>query len=460
MLLSNIQFASGGDSISNDLYLKVRDIVVSGNKRTQPEIILREMRFGVCDSIKAEELQTELEKNKLQIFNLGLFNRVNFNIKNWEQDSIDIHIHVIEKFRITPIPIIKLADRNLNEWWRTFDHDFSRIQYGGTVVVNNIRGRNERLRLTTTFGLGQILDAYYKFPQIGKNKWVGLSVYGSVYRTKRMPYTTEGNKLVYYYGDDFVKKNITAGAKIYYRASLKTTHSIDIGYSYTWVADRITALNSNYFLKGRQYQHYLKLFYDLKIDHRNFVNYPTDGWYMSAGFKSYGLGFQKHTQLFSFYVQGAKFFNFLHNKKMSSGHYAKIYTSLPQQQPYNIQRALGYDIDAIRGFEYSVIDGQHFFVTKHEIRYELYKLNVQDTKVLKKMPLAAMPISFMIKGFSDCGYVKDSYYYAKNAMNNKFLLGYGVGLDIVTYGEAYIRIEYSFNNLKQKGLYLHIDMPL
>ena len=145
---------------------------------------------------------------------------------------------------------------------------------------------------------------------------------------------------------------------------------------------------------------------------------------------------------------------------MSSGHYAKIYTSLPQTQPYNIQRALGYEIDALRGFEYSVVDGQHFFVTKHEIRYELYKLNVQNTKVLKKMPLAAMPVTFMLKGFADCGYVKDNFYYTKNPLNNKFLIGYGLGFDIVTYGEAYIRIEYSFNNLKQKGLYLHIDMPL
>jgi len=450
----------GGESNEKPVYVKIRNIEVAGNKKSKPEIITRELNFALCDSILAEVLQKELEKNRLQVFNLGLFNRVSFNIKNWEHDSIDVYIHVIEKFRITPIPIIKLADRNLNEWWRTFDHDFSRIQYGGTVVINNIRGMNERLRVTTTFGLGQMLDAYYKFPQVGKHKGVGLSIYGSVYRTRRMPYATENNKLVYYYGDGFVKKNLAFGSKIYYRYSLKTTHTIDVGYSYTWISDEVVSLHPSYFLDSRTQQNYIKMFYDVKVDHRNFVNYPTGGWYFAGGFKSYGLGLQKYTQLFSFYAQGAKFFNFLSNKKMSSGHFAKIYTSLPLRQPYNIQRALGYEKDAIRGFEYSVIDGQHFFLTKHELRYELFKLNVQNTKTIKKIPFAAIPVTVMLKGYVDCGYVKDSYYYALNPMNNKFLLGYGLGIDLVTYGEVYFRIEYSFNNLKQKGLYLHVDMPL
>jgi outer membrane protein assembly factor BamA len=444
---------------AQDMYIKVRDIVVEGNKRTQQNIITRELNFEKCDSILAGDLQKTLDQNKLQVFNLGIFNRVSFNIKNWENDSLDIYIEVIEKMNILPIPIFKFIDRNVNEWWREFDHDFKRIQYGATLVFNNFRGRNEKFRITTTFGFAQVLDAYYKFPQIGKTKGLGLVIHSGVMRTKRFAFYTDENILQYYYADKYIKKNFNIGAKIIYRSTLKSTHTIDLNYNYNYI-DLFTAfLNPNYFLNSRNRQQYIAFNYDFIVDRRNIINYPTKGWYVQGGLESFGLGFQKNVALLSLYMQGSKFFSFA-NDKLSSGHFAKAYTSYPSIQPYNIQRALGYEKDAIRGYELRVIDGQHFVLTKHELRYKLFQLNVQNTKVMKKIPLTASPMSIMLKAYFDAGYVKDDYYSRNNPLNNTLLYGYGVGIDLVTYNDSYFRIEYSFNKQKQKGLYLHFDMPL
>jgi hypothetical protein len=40
-------------------------------------------------------------------------------------------------------------------------------------------------------------------------------------------------------------------------------------------------------------------------------------------------------------------------------------------------------------------------------------------------------------------------------LNNRFLNGYGAGVDILLSYYAKLRIEYSFNHLKQNSLFLH-----
>jgi hypothetical protein len=49
-------------------------------------------------------------------------------------------------------------------------------------------------------------------------------------------------------------------------------------------------------------------------------------------------------------------------------------------------------------------------------------------------------------------YAKEKY---ANNLNNTFLYTGGVGIDILTFYDLNIRIEYSFNQLNKNGLFLH-----
>ena len=112
--------ASAQDSIQ---FLKLRNIIIQGNKRTKAFVVLREMTIHENDSFPAKEMDAVLLQNRLNIFNLRLFNAVDLNIKNWENDSLDLVITLHERWVIIPLPIIKFADRNVTEWWKQYRHD-------------------------------------------------------------------------------------------------------------------------------------------------------------------------------------------------------------------------------------------------------------------------------------------------------------------------------------------------
>jgi hypothetical protein len=39
-------------------------------------------------------------------------------------------VDVNERWYTFPVPIFELSDRNFNEWWQNYNHDFRRVNYG------------------------------------------------------------------------------------------------------------------------------------------------------------------------------------------------------------------------------------------------------------------------------------------------------------------------------------------
>ena len=67
-----------------------------------------------------------------------------------------------------------------------------------------------------------------------------------------------------------------------------------------------------------------------------------------------------------------------------------------------------------------------------------------------------MPFAVFAKTFVDMGY---SYIPPKydTYFNNRFLYTYGVGTDILTFYDLNLRLEYSIDQLGEKGLFLHLQ---
>jgi hypothetical protein len=117
-----------GDSVGKLLH--VNRIFVIGNKITRDQIILRELTLKPNDIVFSEDLVSILETDKKKVYNTRLFNTVDIKSLELDSSAVDLLINVTERWYTFPVPIFELSDRNFNEWWQNYDHDFSRINYG------------------------------------------------------------------------------------------------------------------------------------------------------------------------------------------------------------------------------------------------------------------------------------------------------------------------------------------
>jgi len=451
-------------------YLKLRHVIIEGNKKTKPFVIHREMTIHENDSFPAQDMDVMLLQNRINIFNLRLFNDVSLNIKNWEDDSLDIVVRVRERWYIIPAPIIQFADRNVVEWWNQHNHNFNRLQYGAQVNWSNISGRNDHFNFALSFGFAQRFEAAYAIPQINRKKQhVGLSIELLMLRTRHVAFTTRNDQLEYLdLSKTWQVKKIEITPQISYRRHIHNTHYFNIGYGYSVISDSVRKANPYYFLEGRNRQQFFKVGYVYESDYRNFKTYATDGWYFAFNITNYGLGFMQ-TRMTTTGFQFNKYILWKKHPKFSIAGMMKWQFSWPLRQPYNLQyiKSFGYLENGIRGYEEDVIDGQHFLLFKNEYRFRVFDFQIRNMKrvqaknsAILNTSLAYLPLKLYLTAYFDAGYVWDRYFTAENSLKNKWQFGYGMGLNLVTSSDRVLRIEYSVNRYLQKGVYLHFEQPL
>jgi hemolysin activation/secretion protein len=121
--------------------------------------------------------------------------------------------------------------------------------------------------------------------------------------------------------------------------------------------------------------------------------------------------------------------------------------------PYYLLPALGYRL-GVRGFEHFTMEGNSYLLLNTELKFKLldktYNIPFLRLKQFNKIPVEIYP-----KIFFDEAYVWKETMFTDNSMTNTLLNGKGVGLDIMTYYDKIIRLEYSFTNFGQKEFFLH-----
>jgi hypothetical protein len=126
---------------------------------------------------------------------------------------------------------------------------------------------------------------------------------------------------------------------------------------------------------------------------------------------------------------------------------------LPFSQPYTGKQFIGYEGRYLQGYEYYVIDGVAGGYTKATLSRPVFSTNIHIPSRQFKS-LSNIPIKVYAKTFADAGYIYNNVR-GENSLTNRFLYSGGVGLDIVTYNDFVIKIEWSFNRLGENGVYLH-----
>ena len=101
-----------------------------------------------------------------------------------------------------------------------------------------------------------------------------------------------------------------------------------------------------------------------------------------------------------------------------------------------------------------VIDGVQAGILKGTIRQEILNLNV-PTFIIKNEKYKKIPFKIVAKVYGDIG-ASHLPAYTNSILNNRFLYTYGAGIDVLSYYDFVARFEYSFNQLGEKGLFLHV----
>lgn len=440
---------------ADSAFIIVRNIVVKGNKKTRTNVILRELGMAPGDTLQLHGIAAQLENRRRRLLNTSLFLTVGMNIKNWEGRHADLVIEVWERWYIFPIPIFRLADRNFNQWWVEQGRSLDRVNLGVRFIQNNMTGRNDEVKAELQIGYTQRVALFYDLPYIDRTFRHGVGLIFAYSRNRELNDSTFNNKQVFFRQDQFIRQTWTAGLSYSYRKAINTRHQVFLTYNYEKVNDSVSHHNPDYLGDGRQRVSYLNLLYRMSYTNTDSWMYPLKGMLFQAEAEKMGIGPLSDFDHVRFKLRIAQYWTLYPKTYAALGLRAQVKT--PANQPYANQKAIGYQEDYLRGLEYYVVDGTSFFIAKSTLRKQVYEFNIHMPLLPERV--STIPIRLLAKVYGDGGYAY-SKRYGYGMLNNRFLYTGGIGVDIVTYFDSCLRIEYSINQLGQKGLFLHTKLDM
>ncbi len=447
-------------SVDSSRVLMVNRVLIIGNEVTKDRIISRELTLKPGDTISVKRLDKVLLWDKRKIYNLRLFNTVSVRSLELTNNKIDLLVDVSERWYIFPVPIFELSDRNFSEWWQNYNHDLSRVNYGLNLMRYNFRGRNETLQVAAQFGFTQRFDISYRIPYIDKKQKQGLAFNVDYSEPKNLAYFTDNHILTYLKYSKPLK--ITSGASVtyFYRKSFYETQSLQVGYRDSKINDTIALLNPNYFAQDRLRLRYGFLNYSFNSEHRDVIQYPLRGYQVAGFIQKTGLGFGSNVDLLEAGLSYARHVALKKNLFLSN--YTSGYVATPTKQPYALYAGMGYRRQFVRGYETYVIETPQFVLNKTTLKKRIfYKTWDIDWAPLDQFHY--FPLAIYIKAYTDWGYAENYPYYSdflpqplNTRLTNKWIGGWGGGLDFVTVYDIVIRMEYTFTNQNHRGFFLSL----
>ncbi len=441
----------------------VKDILISGNTLTRPHVIFREITIKKGTNISKSSLREQINQSEKFLFNTHLFleDTISDTIRDGE---LYVYIKVKERYYIEYWHAqAKAADRDVNVWIRK--PSLYRLTFGWLPLIGNLTGENDRLTVSAVFGWRQTYQLDYRFPYINKAKTLGLENIVYYQRGHEIGAFTENNQLIYLRVDqNFMYHKTGWESDLIYRKKYQVSHTFTLGFDYYDIADTVNKINPDYFGNGRTAIRVPRLAYKFIFDKRDYTSYAKKGDLLNFSIEHDGLPFLlKDVNITTTDLSYRKFIP-LGGRVYYQGGFISEY-NFQNILPYVFRNAtaLGYRYD-VDGFENYVIDGRAYFITDNEFKFlafsrliKLPAIRIFKFDLLKENgSFDPLPLDIYLKIFTQQGSV---FYNGPelypNSLTNKLLNGFGAGLDLVTYYDAVMRIEYSFNNLGNGGLFFH-----
>lgn len=448
---TEIIYSTALDSIPTDtthINYVIKEISINGNKKTRPATILRELSFQKNEEYPLNVIVEKFQETQKQLMNTGLFRTVVVSMQSLQGREMFVKIDVEERWYIYPIPYVRIVDNNFQQWWTERKRDLNRVNYGIKLNYNNVTGRGDELNLYLMNGFTKQASLRYEGLYLDKQlKWsANLSM--AFGKKKEVNYMTVNNKQMSIRDTgQFIHSYFRSSVDVIFRRAIKTKHIFTLGYYNETVADTVYRLNPKFaHISGIRYP---EIGYRLTHFDVDFIPYPTRGYV--ADISILKKGFTGAVNVWQLTAKGSATWPLM--KKYFFNLRVAGMLKLPFDQPYITQQFLGSDDMFLQGYEYYVVDGVAGGYTKATVaRPILDKVVHIPSKRIKR--LNNIPVKVFAKAFVNGGYIYNPQP-GMNRLNNKFLYSGGFGLDILTFTDFILKLEWSFNRLAENGLYLH-----
>jgi len=448
---------SSGDSLNE---ISINNILIIGNDRTKEKIIIRELVIEKGVAYESYLLDRNIEKSKINLLKLPLFNYVTIQKVFLTDNLVDIYIVVEERWFTWPEMAIINKERNFNSWWET--KDFSKLDYRFSVRQYNIFGLNHVFKFGLSLGFTRELWLVYNNIFLDKKQHHYLGVYASMFYQKDAFYLTYQNKIQTFISDD---ENSLEGkeAEIFYtyRPGFNNKHRFSVAYREQVADDSLVSMNNDYFGKSQTKLSYFELKYRFEHDRRNSRGYPTKGSLFRTEITQEGLGFLESggLNILSVYTNYKKYYQI--SGKFYGANSVSLKKSFNEYEVYFLKKGLGYRND-LRGYEYYVIDGQDYLLSKNNLKFNLLPLTIVNLNFIPIKKFRKIHFAIYLNAYFDVGYVYDKYQdinYMNDFSNNLQYSG-GIGIDLATYYDSVFRLEYSIIKNGESGIFIHFSAPI
>ncbi len=426
----------------------IDEIKILGNKKTKENIILRELTLKEGIIISKDKFISTIEEDKRKIINTDLFYEVEFKIEIIKENQVIIIINVLESIYWVPIIIFELSDRNFNDWWENFNHDFNRINYGLGFAHYNISGRADEFEVLLRLGFIKQFQTSYYIPYITKKQKGGLYIGFDYIDYNHLEYNSINYIPIFYKSKNSLLKELSTSIEYSHRESFYNYHYFELEYNNIILNDTLSLINDNYFY-GNRIKNSFNINYEFDRDFRDIKNYPLNGFRLNIQIEKTGIGIFNDINKWKASIYYSKYFEF---KKQFYYSFTLLSYFSSKNQPYYLYE----NTDQLRGYEKYLIHGHSNLIYKNTLKKRIVSKNFNIEK-MKFRKFKNIPINIYLKMFFDSGYVWK--YSNKNQninLNNKYLHSFGIGLDFVTIKNLYITTELSRNSNKELNFSINL----
>ena len=426
----------------------IDEIKILGNKKTKENIILRELTLKEGIIISKDKFISTIEEDKRKVINTDLFYEVEFKIEIIKENHVIIIINVLESIYWVPIIIFELSDRNFNDWWENFNHDFNRINYGLGFAHYNISGRADEFEVLLRLGFIKQFQTSYYIPYITKKQKGGLYIGFDYIDYNHLEYNSINYIPIFYKSKNSLLKELSTSIEYSHRESFYNYHYFELEYNNIILNDTLSLINDNYFY-GNRIKNSFNINYEFDRDFRDIKNYPLNGFRLNVQIEKTGIGIFNDINKWKASIYYSKYFEF---KKQFYYSFTLLSYFSSKNQPYYLYE----NTDQLRGYEKYLIHGHSNLIYKNTFKKRIVSKNFNIEKI-KFRKFKNIPINIYLKMFFDSGYVWK--YSNKNQninLNNKYLHSFGIGLDFVTIKNLYITTELSRNSNKELNFSINL----
>ena len=428
--------------------VQISAIEITGNKKTRDYIVKRELPYKVGDLLSTTELDSLNIVAQQQLFNTALFLETSVSSEILDSSSVKINIQLKERWYLFPLPYFRWVDRNFNQWWTEQKRSLDRVNYGINFRQANATGNNDKLTIGYITGYTHQTTIRYQLPFIDKQLKYGMGLGFAQFNQRELNYATVGNKQVFLRTEDLIRKGYRVNTNLTYRPNLFERHALQVGIGNESISDSAFAIAPNFLPNHKKSFSYLDLNWSYSKIRFDYNAYPTKGASTEIALSK---RFSKESNLSAIQIRQIVAKPIAPNRFILAESLTIGRTM--QQSNYSDRKLMGYGLMQMNGLDYYVVDGNAATLFKAAIHQRIGSYTIINPLTKKFLP--SVKYTFWIKAFTQLGYVYSAEKNKANPLANSLLRTAGIGVDLISIYDFVLNMEYSINQLGDKGLYLH-----